>query len=244
MHAYHDDPPIKENTLNLILTHQRSGAYIQGCGSYRLGRGSFIGMLAQTDKMPQKRVEEALGFPVELCFLADQIFERLPEDRYEEFPYRFAMAIKTGVNLSRVVPLFLIHLLSEDMQRRLELYPNPELVRLCAQVSSFYEVAKPENEWKALIRTTSQVQQAATYTAAYSNTPETRAIARIAYVVNYAARSSFHPENITYVVNSVINCGMNCEVLSNLLISIIKEVEPERAALKPKITKQAISLLN
>jgi hypothetical protein len=112
--AYHGDPELKRQTLAQMREHVRTGELAQGWGYWFRGRGCSVGCLTHDprggghDQYPVR-----WGIPVELAWLEDSFFERLPPDSSQEWPIAFLDAIEPGADLELVWPRFALTLLAD-----------------------------------------------------------------------------------------------------------------------------------
>lgn len=231
MLAYHNDASVKERLLARALAHQQEHHFVQNYSYWRDGKGSALGALAQKAKAPALHLQREAHIPEPLGLLMDEIFERLPVSKYEQFPHRFIKAIKVGADLSLVVSYFFTWLLSEELPKYFNTKQFPEIERAGKRTIGLYERKltgnNPANtyEWADLGRETSRMMSQATLTAAYSKDYDTLAAARAAQTVNYIARAQSSTMSAMHVITCAANCGVNIELLADRLIKIVKSLE-------------------
>ena len=79
------------------------------------------------DTSNHKRAELELGIPEWLYRLQDTIFEGLPKELSQTFPFRFSEAINVGSDLTKVKWQFCSYLMQENIDRVLSLNISEEL---------------------------------------------------------------------------------------------------------------------
>jgi hypothetical protein len=106
--AFHGDPTVKERYLSRLKKHAAAGEIRQGV-YWSNGVGCAVGCTVHSRN--HYDYEKELGIPAILAFLEEQIFEMLPSEVRQWFPVNFLNAITPGVDLSPVLPRFLVWLL-------------------------------------------------------------------------------------------------------------------------------------
>lgn len=118
MRAFHNDATLKTRLLAEIANHVRldqliKGTYGQGtggdfkgcavgCALHSLNR--IKGVPAVEDRTnAHDRFPAELGIPIELAYLIDNLFERLPDALSQIWPARVIAAMRPGADLSGVV---------------------------------------------------------------------------------------------------------------------------------------------
>src|SRR3990172_9709817 len=97
MFAYHNSRAIKEKYLARVKAHAQADELIKGV-YWENGKGCAVGCTIHSDQ--HKAYETELGIPVELAYLEDSIFERLPNGESKKWPDRFLSAIRVGADLT------------------------------------------------------------------------------------------------------------------------------------------------
>lgn len=100
MLSYLNDPTVKTKYVERFAQHRAHDQVIQGLG-FENGLGCFVG--CTLDAYDHSRFPIELGWPIELAYLADAIFEGIPKVEAAQFGTDLLAAVPTGVNLSRVV---------------------------------------------------------------------------------------------------------------------------------------------
>lgn len=115
MLAYHAKTSLKDHYLAAAEFHAWTDHYQQGLyfDPQNL-RGCAVGCWSQDPYGGHERLAQEMGVPEELLRLADQLFEALPEGRYQLWPHRFAQAIPVGADLGGVRGRFLKWLLFDE----------------------------------------------------------------------------------------------------------------------------------
>lgn len=115
MLAYHAKTDLKDHYLAAAEFHAWSDRYQQGLyfDPQNL-RGCAVGCWSKDPFGGHERLAQEMGVPEELLRLADQLFEALPDGRYQTWPQRFAQAIPVGSDLGGVRGRFLKWLLFDE----------------------------------------------------------------------------------------------------------------------------------
>ncbi len=116
MQAYHNDPALKIQCLELMADHRAADRLAQGHGYWRDEKGCAVGCLLHSlGGEPDNYIdyERLIGVPEILAVLEDSIFENLSAEDAQEWPERFLDAIPVGADLSRVSWQFLDWVLSD-----------------------------------------------------------------------------------------------------------------------------------
>ena len=122
MEAFGNSEEFKSELVSLAIQHREQDQYIKGEYGRMNGKfkGCSVGCLVYD--INQKKgtkasygdhafLAEQLGVPEFICHLQDRIFEGLPEPLNTEWTERLVSAIPVGVDLSPVLPRFLIRTL-------------------------------------------------------------------------------------------------------------------------------------
>lgn len=153
--AFHNSLPIRQFYVERVLAHQFAQEIIQGT-SWKTTAAGAVGSTLHSNQHSQ--YEEVLGIPRQLAYLEDRIFEGLPIQEAQVFPFAFLTNIHPGADLSLVLARFVLWLLID---------PEHGVVRLAGKhgqvisdVAALYQriidgeaVAKPE--WPPLIHAAS-----------------------------------------------------------------------------------------
>lgn len=125
MQAYLNNPVLKRAMVKEIKEHQRLDQIIQGTyGAYYGGRwqGCAVGCAlhslnkiqgasddnaVEANTSLHDRFPAELGIPLELAYHIDHVFENLPAKKAKRWPLQVTTAIKTGADLSSVIPALL-----------------------------------------------------------------------------------------------------------------------------------------
>jgi hypothetical protein len=100
MNAYHNDPALKERTLEQMRAHQRADQIVQG-HYWSNERGCAVGCLTHDPTGGHAKYPELWGIPEPLAYLEDTLFESLSVEESKGWPVRFLDAIPVGADLSR-----------------------------------------------------------------------------------------------------------------------------------------------
>ena len=87
--------------LQQVIQHRKADEIVKG-KYWENGKGCCIGCIAETDEKPHKVAAKMLGIPLELAYLADDIFEMLPNGDAKLFPEKFVKSISVGADFSLV----------------------------------------------------------------------------------------------------------------------------------------------
>ena len=129
LRAYKNDPELRTRIIQEMEWHVEQDkivrmTYGEECenGDFR---GCFMGCaihsLARINGIKLKTSRHQLGedyleIPVEIFHLADAVFESLSVEKGKEFALKFFPAIRTGADLSMVIPNFLYWTLTDDVK--------------------------------------------------------------------------------------------------------------------------------
>ncbi len=97
--GYNGDAAERERIISLSHTHRANDQIVQGV-SWDGFRGCFIGCTLECYDRP--KWSNAIGGPPQLPYLAESIFEGLPEIEAPDFHVEFLEAITCGANLDNV----------------------------------------------------------------------------------------------------------------------------------------------
>ncbi len=97
--GYNGDAAERERIVSLAHTHRANDQIVQGVG-WDGFRGCFIGCTLECYDRP--KWSNAIGGPPQLPYLAESIFEGLPEREAPDFHVEFLEAITCGANLDNV----------------------------------------------------------------------------------------------------------------------------------------------
>jgi hypothetical protein len=209
MLAYHNDPQLKEQFLSLLRWHQEQDRIIKGkyadnpknglisVAGFSLPskfKGCAIGCSINSLKAITGRTdieygdhaayEELIGVPHILARLEDGIFERLPDEKSQAWPVRFAEAIPAGADLSLVWPRFAHWLLVDERDGVIRFAKTDDQRDAIRGVAELYQdtingIEVSIDTWRNAADDAADAAYAATY-AAY-------AAAYAAYAAAYAA---------------------------------------------------------
>jgi len=99
MLTFHNDPNLKLKYVQRFEAHRKMDEVIQGTG-FENGRGCFVG--CTLNKYEYSAFETELGWPEWLAYIADSIFEGLPEEEAPQFGTDLLEAVPVGVDLEPV----------------------------------------------------------------------------------------------------------------------------------------------
>lgn len=156
--AYHGSPELKAEVLAQLTRHRqldqivRGSGYwdgpidannnrnwIPGNGYWSSGRGCAVGCLTHDPKGGHKQYPTRWGIPIELAWLEDGIFERLPVDDAPHWPIRFMGAIRPGADLSLVWPRTALTVMEDPNYGMLRLVDGfPTIAAGILQVADFW----------------------------------------------------------------------------------------------------------
>lgn len=120
MKAFHNDPELKQQLIDMAAEHRQADEYIKGAYGEEIDgkfRGCSIGCtIRDINKIHGKKLpinnhtalSEELGIPEFILRFQDSIYERLPEPLNTEWTERLFNAIPLGKDLTPVLPRFLI----------------------------------------------------------------------------------------------------------------------------------------
>ena len=111
MIAYHNDPKIKSDILQVLRSHYDADDFIKDT-YWQNGKGCAVGCTIQSGRHVE--YESRFGIPQALANLEDCIFEGLPNEQAKEWPVRFMNAVPVGADLSKVQWRFLHWLLTDE----------------------------------------------------------------------------------------------------------------------------------
>ncbi len=108
--AYHDNPATKRKYLRRVRAHRAADELVQGVGYEKRGDGTVRGCAigCSLDAYDHSRFPVELGIPVEIAYLEDRLFERLPKKLALAWPERVLAAIPVGADLAGVWPRYLV----------------------------------------------------------------------------------------------------------------------------------------
>jgi len=75
--AFNSDPTLRDDAIKTAIEHREADKLVKG-QYWENGKGCAIGCWAQTSKMPHQTVADKYKLPVELLYIVDGIFEKLP----------------------------------------------------------------------------------------------------------------------------------------------------------------------
>ena len=116
MQAYHNDAELKAKILAQMQAHIAADELIQGIG-WENGRGCAIGCLFH--EYNHELAPTYIGWPVNLSYLIDTIFERLSNGEAKQFIIDLIEAIPVGIDLDTITNHWLLWLLAESGVRDL-----------------------------------------------------------------------------------------------------------------------------
>ena len=212
MLAYHNNPELKEQFLTLLRWHQEQDKIIKGTYSDNPRNGlvtvagfslsskfkgcavgcSINSLRAITGKVfdygNHAAYEELIGVPRILARLEDGMFERLPDEKSQAWPVRFAEAIPVGADLSLVWPRFAHWLLVDDRDGVIRFAKTDDQRKAIQDVAKLYQdtingVEVSIYTWRNASAASAAYADAASASAAYA------AYAAAAYAA-YAASAS------------------------------------------------------
>lgn len=108
--AFHGDPKIKAKFVDRAKRHRKADRIIKDwywakvLGDVRMG--CCVGCLAEDDDNPHYSLEKYAGLPAALNWIADAIFEGLPEPLHLDWVERYINAAKPGADLQAVASQF------------------------------------------------------------------------------------------------------------------------------------------
>ena len=114
MLSYHNDQAVKDKYTKRFAEHRAADEVIQGTG-FSEGRGCFVG--CTLDEYKHSRFPEELGWPEWLAYLADTIFEGIPENEAPKFGTDLLESVPIGVNLEPVRNRFLLAIQRRNLKR-------------------------------------------------------------------------------------------------------------------------------
>ncbi|MEE9351487.1 MAG: hypothetical protein V3U78_04450, partial [Thiotrichaceae bacterium] len=95
------DQETKEHWIKTMQEHQDADRLVQGRW-FKNGRGCFFGCAMQTDENALPKAIAKMKLPAQLVYLAEQIFERLPQKEALKFPVELCKAIPVNVDITNV----------------------------------------------------------------------------------------------------------------------------------------------
>ena len=143
MKAFHNDPELKQQLIDMAAEHRQADEYIKGAYGEEIDgkfRGCSIGCtIRDINKIHGKNLpinnhtalSEELGIPEFILRFQDSIYERLPEPLNTEWTERLFNAIPLGKDLTQVLPRFLIKTLD-----RLPETKRPDVLAAIKQLRS------------------------------------------------------------------------------------------------------------
>jgi hypothetical protein len=142
--SFHNNPAIKQQTLDNLKEHLRLDEIIKGTG-WSNGRGCAVG--CTLNEYSHKAYEDELGLPEWLAHLEDVIFENLPDGLHKTFPLEMIEAIPVGVCLEKLKHILSVKRLVPLAQKNPEVHDFiMAVVDLHERTLSGKEVA--DWEWK------------------------------------------------------------------------------------------------
>src|SRR5690348_13182807 len=185
MLTFNNDLKLKEALVSEAIAHRKADEIVQGHYGRQNGhwQGCFIACtLRSLDKLEGKPLKteyddhtdfERRGIgPEWLARLCEQIFENLPQKESVRFLERVYKAIPVGVDIEPVKWKFCAFLLSENIERVLNLYINAELkeqvVAAIRQLLVVHENAIQTGKWDK------SAARSAAWSAARSDRKSTR----------------------------------------------------------------------
>jgi hypothetical protein len=210
MLAYHNDPTLKAELLQLAAEHRAADRLIKGTYWNDHG-GCAVGCTLESARRlrePQTSAgefghgnhalyETYLGVPEVIARLEDSIFEGLPDDLAQAWPERFLAAIRPGADLSMVWPRFLHDLLSDPTGGvQVRAAKRTDTQTAVAAVIDLYgrwvEGTKPSrDEWRAAADAANAAANAAAYAAADAANAAADAASAAASAAVYAAAAAY-----------------------------------------------------
>ena len=193
MKAFLNDPKVKEKYLNRVQAHFDADEIIQGV-YWEKGRGCGVGCTIEGSD--HSRYETELGISRVIAKLEDRIFEGLENGESKEFPVKFLKAIKVGVDLSLVVPKFMLWLLSDPKDGVFQYAETEQTKKAIQEVIDLYKKKLKGKEvtieeWTEVRRDTTADTAAAAYAYAAAAAYAADAAAYAADATACAAASAF-----------------------------------------------------
>lgn len=112
MRAFHGSDQLKDKYLARVMNHAKADQLVKG-RYWEFGKGCAVGCTVHSSNHIDYETE--LGIPAELARIEDRLFERLPNDQAQQWPFRFLAAIRPGADLSKVGPRFALWALDTEL---------------------------------------------------------------------------------------------------------------------------------
>jgi len=146
MIAYHNDPKIKNDILQVLQSHYDADEFVKG-HYWQNGKGCAVGCTVHCGD--HSLYESHFGIPEALAHLEDCIFEGLPNRHAKEWPLQFMSAIPVGADLSRVQWQFLYWLMTtKEANPGIDHPIVSKAVAGCAELMRI--LADEKNKWSAM----------------------------------------------------------------------------------------------
>lgn len=234
MLAYNNTEAIKTTYVLAAKKHATNNDYRQGFTYLKDGKGSLVGLAAQTAQDPTAKLEHDICVPQSLSYFAEQLFEKLPDGKYQKWPARFFSSIHPGADLQFASNYFTLWLLEEAFPLVYEFPKNPPLQRAASMVTRLLRRQVQGNqsvapgEWMEVAQQISQTCTSVSNQAVYNPLVQNTVGARIAYAIYYAARVNIMPKCAQHLIICAVNCFIPAEKMADELISILKSLEEGR----------------
>ena len=134
--AYNGKTSVKRKYLRRVRKHRELDQLVQGYGYWKDGRGCAVGCTIHSGN--HSAYETELGIPRQLAYLEDRLFERLPVELARQWPERFLSAIKPGADLSKVLPKFMVWMLSDAVDGVIRFAKREATKAAIQEVSALY----------------------------------------------------------------------------------------------------------
>ena len=183
--AYHGKETLKQETIAKMQSHHDADELVKGL-YWKQGKGCMIGCLAHRNMDAHEWVAETLGFPLELAYLYDHLFEWQSPEASKSFPLKVLNATHTGADLSKVADRFKLWILENELHYDRE--AHPEIAKAVEDVIALYmrvlnDEAVDDSEW-------SVARSAASSTWSAENSAE-KSTARSAWLAWAAAGAAW-----------------------------------------------------
>lgn len=136
MRAFHGDPAIKAKYLARVAAHWAEDELIHGY-HWQGGKGCAVGCTVHSND--HLAYERELGIPSFIAGLEDGLFERMPNEAAQAWPYRLLKAIKAGADLSKVGNRFLVWILMDPKERIAGAVPPSEDVEVLQKTATLFQ---------------------------------------------------------------------------------------------------------
>lgn len=227
MLAFHSDPAIKAKFVQRAIQHREADEILQNYGYWRNGKGCAIGCLAHANENAHEALDKEAGLPAVLNHLADRIFEKLPKDKYRDWPRRYIDAPDPGADLTLVLPRFMVWLLTEKLTQYFDAEKFLGSAVVCNRVAGLYQRVVDggtvtDQEWKDAADGADAVRAAYSVDTAYSADAARAAYAaRAAFAAARAARAAraVDAARAAYAVDAV---DAAYEHMADKLIELLK----------------------